>query len=73
MTQGAQRQAKGRRGFALAIAGEHQHQALFQVALTHPLLLHLLASGHAAAIAVLISFWRQITAGTQLRRCLIKA
>ena len=40
---------------------------------TNPLLLHLLATGHAAAIAVLISFWRQITAGTQLRRGRIKA
>ena len=60
MAQGAQNQAQGGGGFALAIAGEDHHQALFQVPLADALLLNLLAPGHASLVAVLIGFRGQI-------------
>ena len=49
MAEGAQHQPQGCGGLALAIAGEHQHQTLLEIALPHPLALHLLTALHAAA------------------------
>jgi hypothetical protein len=65
MAQGAQDQAQGGGGFALAIAGEDHHQALFQVPLADALLLDFLAAGHASLVAVWIGFRGQISPRTK--------
>jgi hypothetical protein len=66
MAEGAQHQPQRRRGLALAVTGEHQHQPLLPVALADPLLLHLLTAGHAAAIALLVGLGGQYTTGPEL-------
>ena len=66
MAEGAQHQAQSRSGFALAIAGEHHHQAFFLVAFSHPLPLHLLAALHAAPVGLLGGLGGQVAAWAQL-------
>ena len=68
VAQGAQHQTQGRGGFALAVAGEDQHQALLQVAFPHPLALHLLAPGHAAPVGLRLLLGSQIPTGSEFGR-----
>ena len=66
VTEGAQHQPQRRRGFALAVTGEHQHQPLLPVALADPLLLHLLTAGHATSVTLLVGLGGQDTTGPEL-------
>ena len=66
MAEGAQHEPERRCCFALALAGEHHHQAFLFVAFFHPLTLHFLAPFHPFAVARIVLFWRQMSAHAEI-------